>query len=262
MLTLEVKNLFVRYHAEPVLKNINFSLEHPEILAIIGPNGSGKTTLLQTILGFLHPDSGSISIGGMPPKRAIKHYAGKIAYLPQHHNTNLLLPLTVYDIVTQGFKARKIWSEKLTPEEHAQAEEALLKVNLQDKKYSMFRDLSGGQRQRALIALALSSKPQLLFMDEPSTALDFTSIDRFYHLLSTLRSERDMGIVIISHDIGAIAGSADRIALLMNEFKYIGSTRDLPESIMREVFGCHVRLLPDDPSCSVCEGSTFNVERF
>lgn len=250
-MSLTAQGLSVSYGSEPVLSRISFSLTPGEMLAVIGPNGSGKTTLLRALLGLIPPTEGMVLLENMPPSEALRHIPGLAAYLPQHQNINTLLPLSVYDVVTQGFKAQKPWSERLRPEEHRQAEEALEKVQMAGHKNALFRSLSGGQRQRILIALALAGKPKYLFLDEPTNALDFASVDKLYHLLAGLRS--DMGILIITHDIGAITGSADRIALLMHEFKYLGSAKSLPQEALREVFGCHIQLLPEDPYCAICQ---------
>ncbi|MGL5721695.1 MAG: metal ABC transporter ATP-binding protein, partial [Brevinema sp.] len=246
-MSLIVDKLFASYDGQHVLENISFTLDCGEMLAIIGPNGSGKTTLMRTLLGLKAPDSGSVLLEGRPPLRALKKFRGLASYLPQSQNINTLLPLSVQDIVSQGFKARKIWGEKLSPSEKESVDEALELVQMQDYKNSLFRSLSGGQRQRVLIALAISQSPRYLFLDEPTNALDFSSIDKLYHLLGVLRSTRQMGILIISHDIGAISGSADRIGLLMNRFRYLGSPQTVPQEVFREVFGCHITLMPDDP---------------
>ncbi|MGL5255029.1 MAG: metal ABC transporter ATP-binding protein [Brevinema sp.] len=263
-MSLIVNKLSASYNNQQVLKDISFTLEYGEMLAIIGPNGSGKTTLMRTLLGLKTPDSGSVLLEGKTPIQALKKYRGLAAYLPQSQNINTLLPLSVEDVVSQGFKARKIWDERLSAEEKDAVDEALELVQMKNCKNLLFRSLSGGQRQRVLIALAISGNPRYLFLDEPSNALDFSSIDKLYHLLGELRSVRQMGILIISHDIGAIGGSADRIGLLMNSFRYLGSPQTVPQEILREVFGCHISLMPDDPDCDICrqksEGTLISIK--
>lgn len=252
-MSLSAQNIFVSYNDEFVLQNISFQLDRGEMLAIIGPNGSGKTTLLRTLLGLIRPQKGQVLLDGSPPSEALRRSPGIAAYLPQSQNINTLLPLSVYDVVTQGFKAKKIWAEGLSAEEHALAQEALERVEMGAYKNRLFKSLSGGQRQRVLVALALAGKPKYLFLDEPTSALDFASVDKLYHLLAGLKE--NMGILIITHDIGAITGSADRIALLMHEFKYLGAAKKLPQEALREVFGCHIQLLPEDPCCDICQKS-------
>jgi len=249
MLSLYVRDVIVTYGQEKVLDDISFTMKQGEILAIIGPNGSGKTTLLRSILGLKSIQSGSILFGNMTTKQIIKQ--NKIAYLPQYHNINSLLPLTVFEVVSQGFKARKRWFEFLSQQEKEKIEEVLCEVHLESKKNELFSNLSGGQRQRALLALSLSTNPTLLFLDEPTNALDFGSIERIYKILAKLR-QKNVGILIISHDLSTIIPIADKIGVLMHDMKYFGKPNELPGEVMHQVFGSHIKFIEKEPSCSIC----------
>ena len=251
MFSLEVQNLSACYGKDLVVSDVSFSLSQGEMLAVIGPNGSGKSTLLKAILGFKTPTAGSVLINGLPPQKAIKQFKGDIAYLPQQHQINNLLPLTAYDIVAQGFKARKSWGQSLNPEEKDKILHALEKVQLVDFKEELFSHLSGGQRQRILLALALANQPKLLFLDEPTNALDYASIESIYQILDKLRSQQ-VGILIISHDISTIVSTSDKIAVLMQKMHYYGIPSQLPEDIIHHVFGSHIKIIPNDPNCKEC----------
>ena len=251
MFTLEVNNLDLAYGKNVVVKNVSFSLDQGEMLAIIGPNGSGKTTLLKSILGIKAIHKGSILINGLTPKKAIQQFKGDIAYLPQHHNVNLLLPLTVFDVVAQIFSSSKI-GFALKNDEIEIIESALMRVNLLDKKDEFFTSLSGGQRQRVLLALAIARKPKLLFLDEPTSALDVSSIDQIYKILAELKKE-NVGIMVISHDISSIVSASDKIGILMNEMKYLGSPSQISEDLIHQTFGAHIKIIPNDPNCKECK---------
>ncbi|MGL4394152.1 MAG: metal ABC transporter ATP-binding protein [Brevinema sp.] len=251
---LSVKDLGVIFESEPILQNINFTLSAGKILAVIGPNGSGKTTLLKSILGLQTNHTGTVLLNEKKISHAILNH--EIGYLPQHHQTNALLPLTVFDVVAQGIKAQKKWFEFLSSTEKDKIRVALDKVKLWDRKDDLFEKLSGGQKQRVLLALALVNAPKFLFLDEPSSAMDVGSIKIIYQLLCELRDKNGMGILIISHDINGVLNIADEIALLMHEIKYIGSAQNVPQQAIHDVFGLHFKILSSDPSCDLCKISS------
>ncbi|MGL4561522.1 MAG: metal ABC transporter ATP-binding protein [Brevinema sp.] len=247
---LSVQNLNVTFGSEKVIQNVSFTLESGKMLAVMGPNGSGKTTLLKSILCLQKKSSGCVSLNNKKITQSINNHL--VGYLPQHHQINFLLPLTVFDVVAQGIKAQKKWFEFLTKAEYQQIYDVLAKVKLSDKKDELFIRLSGGQKQRTLMALALVNNPKFLFLDEPSNALDMMSIKIIYDLLDDLRKNHHVGILVISHDINGIVHIADEVALLMHEIKYIGSATNLPQQVIHDVFGLHFKIMSSDPTCKLC----------
>ena len=255
---LTVSSLTVDYGHEPVIENINFTLSTGELLALIGPNGAGKSTLMRAILGFKNY-YGAVHLNDQPIHNVIQQDPGKVAYLPQQRNLNSLMPMTIYDIVARNFRAQKPWLEWLSKAEKQKIEEQLVGIKMWDRRYQLFAQLSGGQKQRVLLASALVGDPEMLFLDEPTAGLDFYHIDALYHTLADLKDR--MGILLISHDLGAIAGSADRIGLISKELKYIGTPRNLPSDALRDVFGCHIRIVADDPDCDVCQSDNHQLRK-
>lgn len=249
MFQIKLTNVDINYGQNNIVNNVSFSIQEGELVSIIGPNGSGKSTLLKAILGIQEISKGSILINGLSPKKAISKYKGSLAYLPQQHNVNLLLPLTVFDVVSQAFQFKKI--SALTHTEKNSIVEALEKVNLSDKQHELFMNLSGGQRQRVLLALALAHKPKLLLLDEPTNTLDVVSINHIYDILAELKNS-GVGILMISHDISSIVSHSDKIGVLMHQLHYFGSPYLLPENIIHQVFGAHIKIIPNDPSCKEC----------
>ncbi|MGL4366849.1 MAG: metal ABC transporter ATP-binding protein [Brevinemataceae bacterium] len=249
---LEVKNIYVSYDKNQyILEDISFTLNFGSLLTVIGPNGSGKSTLLKSVLGLQKVDSGLISFNGCSPRETIKNREIRLAYLPQHHTVNTLLPLTVYDVVSQGIKAYKWWWEILSVQDKELIDQVLLKVQMSDKKNSLFSLLSGGQRQRVLLALALVQKPHMLFLDEPTSALDIFSINTIYNILYELK-HNGTAIMIISHDLGNLMELSDQVAVLSHQFKYLGSPKNIGEEMIHEVFGDHTKLSTKDPQCKFC----------
>ncbi|MGL4676158.1 MAG: metal ABC transporter ATP-binding protein [Brevinema sp.] len=249
---LQVSHVDLSYGQEIVVQDVSFSLNPGELLSIIGPNGSGKSTLLKAILGIKSVDQGTILINGLPPQKAVTQF--EIAYLPQQSHVNILVPLTVYDVAAQGLQSKKFGA--LSAIEKNIVEEVLVKVNMFDKKDELFMHLSGGQRQKVLLALALATKPKLLCLDEPTNALDIATIEQIYEILSELKKE-NTAILLISHDISSIVSHSDRIIVLMKTMHYVGSPYYLPETVIHQVFGTHIKIIPDDPNCPECSRSDY-----
>ncbi len=204
MTAVEVKNLYFKYDKEWILEDINFTLNDKEFMAIIGPNGGGKTTLLKLLLGFLTPNKGEIKIYDKSPKENREI----IGYVPQHTNFSLDLPITVFDIVLQGrLKKGKFFYNNLDKEKAKEVLENLKIDNLKNKK---IKDLSGGQRQKILIARALVSEPQLLIMDEPTSAIDPKGQKEILDLIENF----DVTRIVVSHDIKILLKDVDKIAYI------------------------------------------------
>ncbi len=202
MNAVEVKNLYFKYDKELILENINFKLKDKEFMAIIGPNGGGKSTLLKLLLGFLKPLKGDIKIYGKSPKEN-SHIIG---YVPQHTNFNLDIPITVFDIVMQGRLSKgKFFYNK---EDKQIVNEILHNLGIYELKERKIKDLSGGQRQKVLIARALAVKPNIIMMDEPTSAIDINGQKEILDLIESL----DITRLVVSHDIKILLREVDKIA--------------------------------------------------
>ena len=200
-LLLDVDNISLSINNEVVLKDISFCMHSGEFIGLIGPNGAGKTTLLKIALGLIKPSTGAIT----------KHGAS-IAYVPQRGNQyNALVPISVQEIVKLGANG----SAK-------RAEQALQQVNMEAHAGKRFTSLSGGQQQRVIIAKALASDVDILFLDEPTTGIDEHSQAEFYALLRGLQ-EQGITIVMVSHDVDATLTLVTRIICLNQIVLYDGA---------------------------------------
>lgn len=180
-----------------ILNNINLDIKKGEYIAFIGPNGGGKSTLVKLILGFIKPNSGTIKIDSK-----------KIGYVPQHTNFSLDIPITVFDVVLQGrIKKFKIF---YSDEDKKEALKAIEMVNMSEYKDRKISDLSGGQRQRVLIARALCLNPEILVLDEPTSAIDIDGQKEVYKLLKSLKITR----IIVSHDINILLEGIEKVAFI------------------------------------------------
>jgi peptide/nickel transport system ATP-binding protein len=177
---------------------VNISFEVDKSLAIVGQSGSGKTLTLKTILG-LPPQNLHIDYN---VQSSFTQNSKNISYVPQNPFTSLS-PLT------------KIKKQFFTSIEKQL--ELLEKVNLDSSILERFpSELSGGQLQRIVIAIALSSNPKLILLDEPTTALDSTSKKHIIELLNTLQQEYHFKIIFVTHDINSIESLCENIIILEN----------------------------------------------
>lgn len=214
---ISLDNVSYRYNSDLVLENISFKADQGDLLGIIGPNGAGKTTLFSLILGLLEGYQGKITLFNEDirnNRKALK----RIGYIPQKKNINQGFPATVEEIVSLGVLGRKTNMDVIIS--------ALKIVGLLEQKDKRIGELSGGQQQRVLIAKALVNQPELLILDEPTTGIDLETQDRFYTLLRKLNSERNITIILASHDLDAINRLANKVACVNRKMSFHGNARE------------------------------------
>ena len=210
---IEAENLQFAYVRVPVLEGVSFSVQAGDYVGIIGPNGGGKTTLLKLLLG-LEKGKGQIKLFGQPLD-AIKAWY-KIGYLAQKSPVaQSRFPVSAEEVVLMGLSARH--GSGVSVGELKQVHEAMQKTRTRDYAGRIFHDLSIGQQQRVLLARALVSNPQLLILDEPSTALDPESREMFFNLLGDLNARQGVTILLITHDTG-------EVGKYISKFMYIDKT--------------------------------------
>ncbi|MDR0515073.1 MAG: ABC transporter ATP-binding protein [Coriobacteriaceae bacterium] len=197
---LSVKGFACGYgkSAPPVLQGIDLAIATGETLCLLGPNGAGKTTLFKTMLGFLKPLSGIMSINDEDTSSwHRKRFAQHIAYIPQEHTP--AFPFTVLEVVLQGRTPHlgTLGSIGRTDNEVAKtALESLAIGHLSGRDYTT---LSGGERQMVLIARALAQQPSFLVMDEPTASLDFGNQARVLERVRALAAS-GIGVIMTTHD--------------------------------------------------------------
>jgi zinc transport system ATP-binding protein len=182
---LEIKNLSVSLGGMNVLQNINFSLEKGEVAALVGPNGAGKSTLIKAVLGLVSY-KGEIKI--LDSKRKSIY---KLGYVPQYFSFDLEFPLTVNEFLSFNTKLK----------DKREIDKALKEVEMYKYKNHKLAKLSGGQKQRILIAQAILSDPELLFLDEPTTGIDASGEKGFYEIIEHLNKVHGTTIVMSSHEL-------------------------------------------------------------
>ncbi|MGE3782887.1 MAG: ABC transporter ATP-binding protein [Alphaproteobacteria bacterium] len=200
---LEISALSKRFDGATALESIEFSVSAGEIVAILGTSGSGKSTLLRLVGGIEPPSSGEVVLD----EKIVCGPSPKLGFVFQEPR---LMPwLRVRDNVAFGLGTMP------RAEQRALAEAALARVGLADSAESWPRQLSGGMAQRVAIARALVTRPEVLLLDEPFSALDaFTRLSLQEHLLDIWRIDRPM-MLFVTHDIDEALMLADRVVVLL-----------------------------------------------
>ncbi|HEX3552250.1 MAG TPA: metal ABC transporter ATP-binding protein [Thermoanaerobaculia bacterium] len=233
---IEVRGVTFGYGREVVLDRVDLNVEQRDFLAVIGPNGGGKTTLLKVILGLVRPWSGEVIFrlpsGGDP--------RGRLGYVPQFSTFDKDFPLRLGDMVLMGRLGSGNLLRPYSRADRAAADEALERLNLEPLARAHVTEVSGGQLQRALIARALVSAPDVLFLDEPTASIDAESRETLRELLADLN--RAIPIVVVTHDVTSFAPMVSRIACINRRLFYHGDP-DLSREVMEEVYGCPVELV-------------------
>ena len=240
---LEVKNLSVSFNTYAgevkALRNVSFSVAKGETLAIVGESGSGKSVTVQTIMKLIPMPPGEIKSGEIlfegedlvkVSDEKMRHLrGGKIGMIFQDPMTSLNPTIRVGKQIMEGILIHKKVSKE---EAKKQAIEMLRKVGIPKPKerfYQYPHEYSGGMRQRAVIAIALSCEPDLLICDEPTTALDVTIQAQILDLINELKKELNVAVILITHDLGVVAETADRVIVM-----YAGEK--LEEAPVKELF--------------------------
>ena len=196
-----------------------------EFAALTGPNGSGKSTLLRILLGLLAPQRGTVAVFGEAPES--RHDRWRVGYVPQRLRIAPDLPASVREVVTAGRLAKQGWWRRARAADREAVDHALESVALADVRDRRLTELSGGQQQRVLIAKALAAEPELLVLDEPIAGVDVDSQSRFRDSLVHLVQEHGAAVLLVSHELGAVADDLDHVVVLKRSVLFDGAPSDL-----------------------------------
>ncbi len=223
---IKAENLRFAYRRIPVLENVSFEVSAGDYVGIIGPNGGGKTTLLKLLLG-LEQGQGKISLFHTPLE-AFKDWQ-KIGYLAQKSPVSQSrFPISAQEVVLMGLPQRL--GSNVEVGELKQVYAAMQKTRTREYAGKIFHDLSIGQQQRVLLARALVSNPQLLILDEPSTALDAQSREMFFDLLGELNQKHGVTILLITHDTGEVGKHISKFMYVDKTVVFFGTKEEFCHS--------------------------------
>lgn len=233
---LELKGINFDYSGHQALEGVDLVVPRGEFLGLLGPNGAGKSTLLRIAVGLLRPSSGTVSLFGEPLGR-FKDWA-RVGYVSQHAaHLEPGFPATVWEVVSAGRFARVGRMRRMKAEDRLAVETALEITGLTHLRKHPVGLLSGGQRQRVAIGRALAGAPELMLLDEPAVGVDTDARENFYDLLVRLNRDLQVTLVLVSHDLEAVAARATRVAWLHRRVLFLGRPEDLLHQELMGLYG-------------------------
>lgn len=228
-----------------ILNNIEFSVKKGEMIGILGPNGSGKSTLLKTLLNYLKKDKGSIEIKGKDIHTyKQKEIARVIAFVPQ--KPRLTMSLSVYDFVLLGrIPHIKSAFSSYSKEDYEYVNKVLEKLKLEEFKERDVQSLSGGEFQRVLLGRALAQNPEVILLDEATSAMDMNYALKMMNITETLVKRHNLTAITVLHDLNLAALYCDKVVFLKEgKVKYFGEVKDLfKENILEEIYGFQCNII-------------------
>lgn len=229
----KINNISVKIGKEVILKDVNIHIHCGELTVIIGRNGAGKTTLLKAILGEIE-HTGNVTFVDQKENVTKKI---KIGFVPQSINVERHMPTTVYDLFASCITHIPVFLKK-DKKIYNEIKEQLKIFGAEDLIDKSIGDLSGGELQRVLISIATKPVPNLLILDEPVSGIDRNGIKEFYNIISKLKTEYDMSIILVSHDLDLARKYADKVILLDRQVIKEGTPDDVFNSLeFRNRFG-------------------------
>jgi zinc transport system ATP-binding protein len=204
MFLLKCNKLTLGYNNKDILHSFDYGIHSGEYLCIIGRNGCGKTTFLRGLAGVLRPKSGKIELCDNLRRN-------QIGYLPQITIAQKDFPASVEEIVLSAFQGKSLLLPFYGKALRKRANECLELTRTENLRKESFRELSGGQKQRVLLARALCAAERLLLLDEPVTGLDPESSQNMYNIIKDLHENKNMTIVMVTHDVEAARNNATRV---------------------------------------------------
>jgi len=213
---IEIAHLHKRFGKFAALQDISLSIMCGKVTGIIGPNGSGKTTLIKSILGLVHPTSGTLSVNGFL-LNGDAAYRRWIGYMPQ---------LARFPQDLKGWEILKM-IKRLRGEQPSLEKELIELFQLRPELDKRMRALSGGNRQKLSIVISCMYDPDLLIFDEPTAGLDPVSATRLKDFIQSLK-QKGKTVIMASHIMSDIEELADDVILLLDgRIRFTGSIRDL-----------------------------------
>ncbi|MCS7209599.1 MAG: metal ABC transporter ATP-binding protein [Fimbriimonadales bacterium] len=230
MALVAVADLHVVLGGRPVLEGVSLEVRSGETVALIGPNGAGKTTLLRVLLGLL-PYRGRVAVLGKPPERLSRADRQQIGYVPQALEFDRATPLLARELLWAMLGERA--------QRRAQLQAVLQAVDAVHLLDKPVRALSGGELQRVVIAAALALQPRLLLLDEPATGIDVGVRLQFYELIERLRTEQQVGALMVSHDLSVVSRYATRVVCIHHRLICTGAPQEVLQMPLLEALYGH-----------------------
>lgn len=233
---VEIEQIYFSYASQPILEDINLRVAAGDFLGIIGPNGGGKSTLLKLILGILAPDRGRIKVFGEPPGKV----RTRMGYVPQNVHQNLHFPIVALDVVLMGRLKPGRFGRSFSSQDRDIAMACLEQMEMGAFAQRPMALLSGGERQRVILARALSTEPDMLLLDEPTSSIDPHFEEDLFGILERLNQR--MTIILVTHDIGVISRHVRSLACL-NHTLVCHPDGQITQGMLDATYRCPVDLI-------------------
>ena len=239
---LRTEGLEFSYGSRNVFHEVDIAFGDGEIVSLLGPNGVGKTTLMKCLCGILEPTGGSVSVNGTDlDDISLRERAKLIAYVPQRAAR---IHSTVLDYILVG--RRPYISVNVTKQDMDVVWDVVHSMNLDHLAVKYIDSLSGGEFQKVQIARALVQEAQVLLLDEPTSSLDVSNAYETMHMIRDIARRRNVGVVMIVHDLNMAIHLSDRIVMMKDCTVYSeGGPEMVTEEVIRDVYGIDVKVVND-----------------
>ena len=208
---LDINGVTFGYSNMDVLKNLWIGMDGPQLVSILGPNGVGKSTLITCLCKILKPQQGTVFLDGRDLEQInIKELAKEVGYVPV--STSDSFPMNVVDAVLMGRQPYSKW--RTDDEDLEKVYDVLKRLDITHLAMRQFNELSAGQHQKVVLARGLVQEPRILLLDEPTSNLDIRHQIEVTRLLKELSREKNMLIIMISHDINIAARYSDNVIMM------------------------------------------------
>lgn len=242
---IRIKGLSVHLGGRTILHDVNATIRCKETTAIIGPNGAGKTTLLLAIMGLV-PYTGTIEF--------CEYKRSSIGYVPQKLDIERGTPITVKDFLALSTQRLPLWlGDRVTDKSLSLLE----RVGARHLLNRPLGKLSGGELQRVLLSMALQNDPDILLLDEPVAGVDIAGEELFSELLCDLQSEKELTLVLVSHDLSMVTKHANHVICLNRTVRCEGRTVEvLTQENLERIYGIHKGIYEHkgNGSCQLSDG--------
>jgi zinc transport system ATP-binding protein len=217
---ITLNSLSIGYNAQAVLSGISLSINRGSFTAILGANGSGKTTLLKTVLGLLPPVAGRIETASDVAPLVF-------GYVPQAVQFDSIYLLSAFEVALMGAYGRIRPGRCVPSAERVFTRECLRAAGANEFAGKRFAELSGGQKQRVLIARALTARPDILVLDEPTAGVDHAATHAVMGFISKVRKEKKITVLLVTHDFTAVRRHAEHAIWLHEGKVFQGTAQEL-----------------------------------
>lgn len=220
--SLVVDGVTVTYpNGNTALQSASFELGPGTICGLVGVNGSGKSTLFKSIMGFVTPTSGSVTICGLPARDAQRQ--NLVAYVPQSEDVDWNFPVLVEDVVMMGRYGHMGFLRIPAANDRAKVDEALDRVGMNAYRKRQIGELSGGQRKRVFLARALAQEGLVILLDEPFTGVDVKTETAIIDLMHELKAQGHL-MLVSTHNLGSVPDFCDQVVLINRTILASGPT--------------------------------------